>query len=66
MHSIPMGPRRTRVSLLIGLVLAVVMVVVGIVAFAVGGPPWFAVIMLVAGILVTILAIVRLRALGRH
>lgn len=61
----PLGPRRTRVSLLIGLVLAVIMVIVGIVAFAVGGPPWFAVIMLVAGVLVTILAIVRLRALGR-
>jgi ABC-type microcin C transport system permease subunit YejE len=65
MHSMPLGPRRTRVSLLIGLVLAVIMVIVGIVAFAVGGPPWFAVIMLVAGVLVTILAIVRLRALGR-
>ncbi|WP_314457788.1 hypothetical protein [uncultured Microbacterium sp.] len=66
MHSVPLGPRQTRVSLVLGLVLAVIMIVVGIVALSVGGPPWFAAIMLIAGVLIAVLAIVRLVLLRRN
>lgn len=65
MHTVPLGPRRTRVSLYLGLVLAVIMIVAGIVAVGVDGPPWFAIVMLVAGVAIGALAIVRLLLLHR-
>ncbi|WP_022877288.1 hypothetical protein [Microbacterium sp. B19] len=66
MHTVPLGPRRTRVSLFLGLILAVIMIVVGIVALGVNGPLWFAVVMLVAGVAIGALAVVRLLLLRRN
>lgn len=65
MHTVPLGPKRTRFSLTLGLVLAAVMIVVGIVALAVGGPPLVGWLFLVAGVAILILAIVRLALLRR-
>ncbi|WP_125130233.1 hypothetical protein [Microbacterium sp. 10M-3C3] len=65
MHTVPLGPKRMRASLWIGLVLAVVMIVVGIVALAVGGPAWYGWLFLVFGVLILALAIVRLALLRR-
>ncbi|WP_267188883.1 hypothetical protein [Microbacterium testaceum] len=42
-----------------------IMIVVGIVAVGVDGPPWFAIVMLVAGVAIGALAIVRLLLLHR-
>ncbi|MCG7417159.1 MULTISPECIES: hypothetical protein [Microbacterium] len=65
MHTVPLGPRRTRVSLFLGLVLAIIMIVVGLVAIGVDGPLWFALIMLFAGAIIAGIAIVRLVLLRR-
>ncbi|MFJ6651594.1 hypothetical protein ACIQLJ_02220 [Microbacterium sp. NPDC091313] len=65
MHTVPLDPKRTRASLWLGLVLAVVMIVVAIVAFAVGGPAWYAWLFLILGILILGVAIVRLALLRR-
>jgi len=65
MHTVPLGPRRTRVSLYLGLILALIMIVVGIVALSVNGPLWFAIVMLVAGVAIGALAIIRLVLLRR-
>lgn len=60
MHTVPLGPRRTRFSLYLGLVLAVIMIVVGLVAIGMNGPLWFALVMLIAGAVIAGIAIVRL------
>jgi hypothetical protein len=60
MHTVPLDPKRTRASLWLGLVLAVVMIVVAIIAFAMGGPVWYAWLFLIFGVLILALAIVRL------
>ncbi|KTS02485.1 hypothetical protein [Microbacterium testaceum] len=60
MHTVPLGPRRTRVSLYLGLVLAVIMIIVGIVAIGVDGPMWFALVMMIPGAVIAGIAIVRL------
>ena len=65
MHTVPLGPRRTRVSLVLGLVLALVMIVIGIVTIGVNGPLWFAIVLLVAGARIAALALVRLALLRR-
>ena len=65
MHTVPLGPRRARVSLVLGLVLALVMIVIGIVTIGVNGPLWFAIVLLVAGALIAALALVRLVLLRR-
>ena len=65
MNTVPLGPRRTRVSLVLGLVLALVMIVIGIVTIGVNGPLWFAIVLLVAGALIAALALVRLALLRR-
>ena len=65
MHTVPLGPRRTRASLYIGLVLAVIMIVVGIVAIGVNGPLWFALLMMIAGAVIAGIALVRLALLRR-
>ncbi|MGX4438125.1 hypothetical protein ACWJWQ_21020 [Clostridioides difficile] len=49
----------------LGLVLAVIMIVVGIVAIAVNGPLWFALVMLIAGAIIAGIAVVRLVLLRR-
>lgn len=65
MHTVPLDPKRMRASLWIGLVLAVVMIVVGIVALAVGGPVWYGWLFLVLGVAILVLSIVRLALLRR-
>ncbi len=66
MHTVPLGPRRTRVSLVLGLALALVMIVIGIVTISVNGPLWFAIALLAAGALIAALALVRLALLRRN